>query len=320
LHYDVWEIFSKYVHSTAPERVALPEEVQNEFRIAVETRTIEALDRAIEKAFQMVYKRLQHEYVVPFCQSECYLGHLCGSPPISVDELMFVGERSNLGRRLTLPGTESSFSLSQFRNRLWKVLMPSAVDGSVESTSSSSFDRLSDMAYGGGGSSSNLTKGAMHVELANDASAVAGSHPNPEYMLQYASLPSIDITYEKNSNDSNGAEVEISPVAAVGSSEETSERHPSRSISPNELTIFDPHRDINRWMVTIPRIEPRRDPSNQRTMYVYIVCVERFDVQDNTNVENSNESTVSNGTNRTNKEGAGGAIARSNSNRNIDNG
>lgn len=67
------------------------------------------------QAFQFVYKRLQHDYVVPFCQSDCYLGHLCGSPPVSVDELMIVGERSNIGRRLTLSGTESSFSLSQFR-------------------------------------------------------------------------------------------------------------------------------------------------------------------------------------------------------------
>ncbi|VDM40632.1 unnamed protein product [Toxocara canis] len=291
LHYDVWEIFSKYVHGTAPERVALPEDVQSEFQTAVETRAIEALDRAIEKAFQIVYKRLQHDFVVPFCQSECYLGHLCGSPPVSVDELMFVGERSSLGRRLTLPGTESSFSLSQFRNRLWKALMPSSVDGSVDS----SFDRLSDLGSVRSGSPN------IQIELANDASAVAGSHPNPEYLVQFAPLPSIDVTCEEDPCTSTTeaiSEVEVSPGSA-SNSEERIDRQ-SGCTSPYEMTMFDPHRDINRWMVTIPRIEPRRDPSNGRTMYVYIVCVERFDVNDNGS--SNNGSHLCNETIHTNRE------------------
>lgn len=53
LHYDIWEIFSKYVHNAAPERVTVPEEVHDEFQDAVETRNIEALDHAIEKVGEM---------------------------------------------------------------------------------------------------------------------------------------------------------------------------------------------------------------------------------------------------------------------------
>uniref|UniRef100_A0A0M3IPP1 Sorting nexin-14 n=1 Tax=Ascaris lumbricoides TaxID=6252 RepID=A0A0M3IPP1_ASCLU len=225
LHYDIWEIFSKYVHNAAPERVTVPEEVHDEFQDAVETRNIEALDHAIEKAFQLVYKRLQHDYVVPFCQSDCYLGHLCGSPPVSVDELMIVGERSNIGRRLTLPGTESSFSLSQFRNRLWKVLMPSSVDGSAES----SFDRLSDL------SSMHSYSPVMQVELANDASAVAGSNPSPEFMTNFTSLPSIDVTYEGDVSESTDGICEVQ-VTYEGDVSESTDGICEVQVSPGSIS------------------------------------------------------------------------------------
>ncbi|VDN27925.1 unnamed protein product [Gongylonema pulchrum] len=226
LHFDIWQIFSKHIHEGAPEKIDLPQEVVAEFTSAVEGHDFELLDRCIEKAFQIVYRRMQYDYVVPFCQSECFLGHLCGSPPVSVDELIASNGRPH-SNRILLPAVESNFSITQFRNRFWRMVMPASMDGSVDS---SSFDHLSDAASQG--SANGL------VDVADDIT-------------------------QGQTNSSNSFEV----------------------------PLFDPERDISKWNVTIPLIEPRRDPVSGHTMYVYIISVERFDVKENNGQQRCGSTT-----------------------------
>lgn len=57
---------------------------------------------------------MQHEYVIPFCQSECFLGNLCGPRPVGVDELIASSKHSKSARCL-LPAVEPNYSLTQFR-------------------------------------------------------------------------------------------------------------------------------------------------------------------------------------------------------------
>uniref|UniRef100_A0A183ET53 PX domain-containing protein n=1 Tax=Gongylonema pulchrum TaxID=637853 RepID=A0A183ET53_9BILA len=58
-----------------------------------------------------------------------------------------------------------------------------------------------------------------------------------------------------------------------------------------EVPLFDPERDISKWSVTIPLIEPRRDPVSGHTMYVYIISVERFDVKENNGQQRCGSTT-----------------------------
>lgn len=51
LRYDVWEIFSKYIHEGAPEKVDFPSEEIAEFTRAMEGQNFELLDRCMEKVF-----------------------------------------------------------------------------------------------------------------------------------------------------------------------------------------------------------------------------------------------------------------------------
>jgi len=61
-----------------------------------------------------VYQFLQYNYVIPFYQSENYLGFLCGAPP-EFDELIRGIEESNDDEEKFPKVLDSSFSLSQFR-------------------------------------------------------------------------------------------------------------------------------------------------------------------------------------------------------------
>ncbi|MFH4973706.1 hypothetical protein AB6A40_000415 [Gnathostoma spinigerum] len=247
LQFDVWDVFTKYVHNNAPEKVLMPDELENEFRHAVESKKIEELDRAIEKTYQFVYKRMQHDYVVPFCQSECYFGHLCGSPPFSVEELRFADDDAD-GRPFVLSAVDAPFSFSQFRNRFWKVIMPSATEGSD-----------------------------------------IGAEESVEYSTPCASVQSsIDIASDTVLVD------DIPDLSRLDTPDNSSDQN-SGSCDTNDYIFIDDKRDINRWMVTIPRIEPRRDPTNGHTMYVYIVCVERFDLSDTIEYEESSTNSNGNG-------------------------
>lgn len=49
LQYDIWELFVKYIHEGAPDRVDLPLEISYNFSEAVEKRDCRLLDQCLEK-------------------------------------------------------------------------------------------------------------------------------------------------------------------------------------------------------------------------------------------------------------------------------
>ncbi|PIO55039.1 hypothetical protein TELCIR_23580, partial [Teladorsagia circumcincta] len=72
--YDIWQLFGQFVHDSAPERIEFDEEIVTEFKAAVECNNLLLLDKIIEKSYQVVYQRMQSDHVVPFCQSDAFLG------------------------------------------------------------------------------------------------------------------------------------------------------------------------------------------------------------------------------------------------------
>ncbi|KAK6041781.1 regulator of G protein signaling domain protein, partial [Cooperia oncophora] len=77
--YDIWQLFGQFVHDSAPEKIEFDEEIVSEFKAAVECNNLLLLDKIIEKSYQVVYQRMQADHVIPFCQSDAFLGYLCGS-------------------------------------------------------------------------------------------------------------------------------------------------------------------------------------------------------------------------------------------------
>ncbi|KAK6052031.1 hypothetical protein COOONC_10463 [Cooperia oncophora] len=67
-------------------------------------------DSMQRKSYQVVYQRMQADHVIPFCQSDAFLGYLCGSPPVSVNELI---DQRSVPRKSSVSG--GTFSLAQFR-------------------------------------------------------------------------------------------------------------------------------------------------------------------------------------------------------------
>lgn len=57
---------------------------------------------------------MQHEYVIPFCQSEYFLSNLCGPRPVDIGELIASGEHTKSNGCLP-SAVEPNYSLAQFR-------------------------------------------------------------------------------------------------------------------------------------------------------------------------------------------------------------
>uniref|UniRef100_A0A0R3RY84 Sorting nexin-14 n=1 Tax=Elaeophora elaphi TaxID=1147741 RepID=A0A0R3RY84_9BILA len=267
LQYDIWELFIKYIHDGAPDRVNLPNEISCNFSEAVEKHDYELLDRCLEKAFQIVYKRMQHEYVIPFCQSEYFLGNLCGPRPVAVDELVASGEHTKSSRCL-LPAVEPNYSLTQFRNRFWRMVSPTAVSADL------SFDYLSDDA---------LSEVNSGIEPADDiARGLSSNSPSDG-----ATMPTFELFL--NNGKEKIMEVQDDQLISNVPDEELVEQQ-TNSNNSFEIPMFDPERDMSKWNVRIPYVEPRRDPVGGHTMYVYVISVERFDVSGD--VEQASLSTT----------------------------
>ncbi|KAM3718194.1 Sorting nexin-14 [Dirofilaria immitis] len=257
LQYDIWELFVKYIHDSAPDRINLPVEIICEFSKAVENHDYELLDRCLEKAFQIVYKRMQHEYVIPFCQSECFFSNLCGPRPVGIDELITSNKHSKSTRSL-LPAVDANYSLSQFRNRLWRMLFP--VNRSVDP----SFNHFSDVE------SSEMNRA---IEPTDDITQGLNSiSPRDGTSLR---TPTFELVL--NNGKENTTEMQDDQLISNMLDEELEQHTNSNNF---EIPLFDPGRDMNKWNVTIPRVEPRRDPVDGHTMYVYVVFIERFDIND----------------------------------------
>nr|CAD2202997.1 unnamed protein product [Meloidogyne enterolobii] len=98
---------------------------------------LKTLENLIEGVYQEVYQFLQYNYVIPFYQSENYLGFLCGAPP-EFDELIRGIEESNDDEEKFPKVLDSSFSLSQFRKKLFNFIAPSNQVVSTQNSSSTS--------------------------------------------------------------------------------------------------------------------------------------------------------------------------------------
>ncbi|WKX95930.1 hypothetical protein Q1695_012411 [Nippostrongylus brasiliensis] len=255
--YDIWQLFGQFVHDSAPEKIEFDEEIVREFKAAVECNNLLLLDKVIEKSYQVVYQRMQADHVIPFCQSDSFLGYLCGSPPISVNEL--IDQRSV--RRKSAVST-GAFSLAQFRSRLRRVITGASSDGSLETEDSlsSSFVDVGD-----------TDKFENVKEIERQESTTSFSSRS----LSQLSLPSIDVSLIDPGSVSPGSgcsgtdEEEVSSTSAV-------EAPNSESV----LVIDKETRNINQWKVNITKIVPMRDCSTGRTLYVYVIDVERKEAKD----------------------------------------
>ena len=187
LHSDAWQLYSDYIHESAPHRIRFEnEQISDDFHKAVDVKDRNLIKKVAEDVYKEMYHRLNYPYVVPFCQSECYLGYLCGAPPDVVE--LIRGKEENKESKKIPP--EHSFSLSQFRNRLFSI-------------------------------------------------------------------------FSSNSNLEEAGETEVA--------EEILE-----DIEASEA-LTDMGRDLNKWIATIPRVEPKKDISG-RIYYVYVISVERLDM------------------------------------------
>ncbi|KAL7071316.1 hypothetical protein ACQ4LE_009480, partial [Meloidogyne hapla] len=117
---------------------ALIEKFENFFETQNESNCcLKNLENLIEGVYQEVYQFLQYNYVIPFYQSENYLGFLCGAPP-DVDELIR-GIEETCDEEKFPKVLDGSFSLSQFRKKLFNFIAPSREVSTQNSNNSSPF-------------------------------------------------------------------------------------------------------------------------------------------------------------------------------------
>ncbi|VDO38535.1 unnamed protein product [Haemonchus placei] len=223
--YDIWQLFGQFVHDSAPEKIEFDEEIVNEFKAAVECNNLLLLDKIIEKSYQVVYQRMQTDHVIPFCQSDAFLGYLCGSPPVCVNELI---DQRSVPRKPSVTG--GTFSLAQFRMKLRRAI------AGVSSDSMESEDSL----------------GSGFSELVDDT---------------------------KNENAVSES-VKEAPMARKDEDDVSSSSAVEASNAEPVLVIDKETRNINQWKVNISKIVPMRDSTTGRTVYVYVIDVERKEAKE----------------------------------------
>ncbi|KAK6013652.1 PX domain protein, partial [Ostertagia ostertagi] len=181
---------------------------------------------------------MQSDHVVPFCQSDAFLGYLCGSPPVCVNEL--IDQRSVPRKSSVSSGT---FSLAQFS------------------------ELVDDTKYEGAASESG--KEALMGRKSSSSSFTSRS-------LSQLSLPSIDVSL-------TGEAGNVSPASGCSGTDEEDVSSSSVVEAPSAepvLVIDKETRNINQWKVNISRIVPMRDGTTGRTVYVYVIDVERKEAKD----------------------------------------
>ncbi|KJH51399.1 hypothetical protein DICVIV_02413 [Dictyocaulus viviparus] len=131
ISYDIWQLFGQFVHSSAPDRIEFDDNIVRDFKAAIEHNDLPMLDKIIEKSYQIVYQRMQADYLISFCQSDSFFGYLCGSPPVTVNEL--IEQRSEQKKAVVTGGT---FSLAQFRLRLRRAIAVVSYGGPLDNEES----------------------------------------------------------------------------------------------------------------------------------------------------------------------------------------
>lgn len=266
---DIWQLFGQFVHDSAPERIDFDSEIVNEFKAAVECNNLPMLDKIIEKTYQIVYQRMQNDYVISFCQSDSFFGYLCGSPPVSVNEL--IEQRSAPKKPMTSEGT---FSLAQFRSRLRRAIAVVSYDGSLDNEESLD-DTLTTDVDDLRNDNDIVTAGTNSCPTDDNK----GSCPSLSSRSQsHLDIPSIDMLSVAG-DDGN-----VSPASGISGTDEDEASSSSAVDSPRSepvLIIDNETRNINRWKVNISRIAPMRETSTGRTVYVYAIDVERTEGREN---------------------------------------
>lgn len=235
----------------------------NEFKTAVECNNLLLLDKVIEKSYQVVYQRMQADHIIPFCQSDSFLGYLCGSPPVSVNELI---DQRSVRRKSS--ASAATFSLAQFRSRLRRAIAGVSSDGSLESEESLALnDGVDDMRYEGVGSES-----AREPVLESKSSSSSFTSRS----LSQLSLPSIDVSMSGDAGN-------VSPASVYSGTDEEDMSTSSAIEAPAAdpvLVIDKDNRNINQWKVNVSKIVPMRDSTTGRTIYVYMIDVERKEAKE----------------------------------------
>ncbi|EYB84505.1 hypothetical protein Y032_0315g2272 [Ancylostoma ceylanicum] len=266
--YDIWQLFGQFVHDSAPDRIEFDPEIVQEFKAAVECNNLPLLEKVVETSYQIVYQRMQSDHVVPFCQSDSFLGYLCGSPPVCVNELI---DQRSMPRKASVSG--GTFSFAQFRSRLRKAIAVVSLDGSLDSEESldnnlvEEDDMIScESALPESGSDANLDR--------NDS---ASSLQSGSGSFSQLTLPSIDVSMTGDTGS-------ISPASGYSVTDEDDVSASASIIdcpsSEPAFVIDKETRNINLWKVNVSKIQPMRDNTTGRTIYVYVIDVERTEAKE----------------------------------------
>uniref|UniRef100_A0AC34RBE0 PX domain-containing protein n=2 Tax=Panagrolaimus sp. JU765 TaxID=591449 RepID=A0AC34RBE0_9BILA len=201
--HDLHNHIHKHFSRSTPNRIKLKDkDVPENFRKAVTQKDKDLIKKTMEEIYKELYQRLNHDFVVAFCQSETYLEYLCGPPP---DAIELIREEEDDFQEKQKHPIESSLTLSQFRNRLFSIF-----------------------------------------------------------------------------SNQNNAEEEEKPIPIEEIAEDEVETVPE--------ALLDDGRDLNKWLVTIPRVEPQKDVSG-RVYYMYVINIERLDLIGPGEMEDEEDST-----------------------------
>uniref|UniRef100_A0A7E4V7W4 Sorting nexin-14 n=1 Tax=Panagrellus redivivus TaxID=6233 RepID=A0A7E4V7W4_PANRE len=234
VHSDAWQLYSDYIHDSAPHHIRFEDSsIPEDFHRAVDAKDPNLMKKVTEAVYKDLYNRLNYPYVVPFCQSECYLGYLCGAPP---DVVELVRPADDEADKRMQPPPPSSFSLSQFRNRLFQAF-----------TNGVSFEN------------------GDEAEVADEFDA-DGNEMGPHGVMFDVNE---EIGYDATDEDVFSGD---------------------GFIEDSQIALFDTGLNLNKWIITVPRIEPRKDPIDGRIFYVYILQMERLDLYTNGTIGTSSSS------------------------------
>lgn len=93
----------------------------------------------------ILYYEINYFYVIPFCQSEAYLGYLCGT---SADaERLFQDDDQQRARGETESEQSGSLSITQIPSKIWTMLRGDYIDSDDRSKDSQQVDEDSQESF-----------------------------------------------------------------------------------------------------------------------------------------------------------------------------
>uniref|UniRef100_A0AC35GUY7 PX domain-containing protein n=1 Tax=Panagrolaimus sp. PS1159 TaxID=55785 RepID=A0AC35GUY7_9BILA len=76
----------------------------------------------------------------------------------------------------------------------------------------------------------------------------------------------------------------------AGKEVEVQQEDKSLGIGSADIVLADTEKDLNKWIITVPTVEPRKDISG-RVFFVYVIQIERLDIS-NTDTSSLNSDTT----------------------------